>query len=278
MMNKRGAFGKLLTYAVLTFGALVCLFPFYWMLRTALADISELFQPDPALLPAVFNWNTFRDAMGAQPFDRFFLNSAIITGANLAGVLLTASLCAYGFSRLDWPGRDKVFGLLLTALMLPYAVLMIPHFVGWNYLGLTDTFAPLIVPAFLGGGVFNIFLLRQFFMTIPRDLDEAAFIDGASHLRVFSSIILPIGKQSLIVVGLFTFLANWNDYLAPVIYLSSEKNYTLMLGLTLFQGQYNAQWNLMMAAVSLVVLPSLVLFLFAQRYFVEGIAMTGVKG
>jgi multiple sugar transport system permease protein len=277
-MSKKNTLGNILTYAALVLGAVICLFPFYWMIRTALVDTSEVFQPVPDLFPSNLHWTNFIDALSAQPFGRFFMNSAIITISNMIGVLLTASLCAYGFSRFDWPGRNKIFGFLMTALMLPYAVIMIPHFVGWNYLGLTDTFAPLIIPAFFGGGVFNIFLLRQFFMSIPRELDEAAFMDGASHLRVYSSVILPLSKQALIVVGLFTFLANWNDYLAPVIYLSSEKNYTLMLGLTLFQGEYSAQWNYMMAAVTLVVLPSLILFLFAQRHFIEGIAMTGIKG
>ncbi|MDU5950775.1 MAG: carbohydrate ABC transporter permease, partial [Paenibacillus macerans] len=181
-------------------------------------------------------------------------------------------VCAYSFSRITWPGRDKIFGFILTGLMMPFFVVMIPHFLGWKTLHLTDTLVPLIAPAWFGGGVFNIFLLRQFFLTIPREMD------GAGHFRIYWNVIMPLGKQSLIVVGMLTFLANWNDYLAPMVFISSEKNYTLMLGLTLFKGTYSAQWHLMMAATAIIVLPSLAVFLVGQRYFVEGIAMSGVKG
>ena len=277
-MKKNSNITNTLIYIVLITGAAASIFPFYWMLRTAVVSAGSIFSPDIQILPPEFKLDNFKDAMTAQPFARYFLNTVIITGINIIGVLLTSSLCAYGFSRLDWPGRNKVFGVMLTALMLPYSVLMIPHFIGWSFLGLTDTFAPITIPAFFGGGLFNIFLLRQFFMGIPREMDEAAFVDGANHLKIYWSIILPLSKQSLIVVGLFTFLNNWNDYLAPMIYISSEKRFTLMLGLNQFIGGYNAQWNLMMAAVAIIVLPSLILYLFAQRYFIEGIAMTGVKG
>ena len=266
------------TYIILIIGAITCAFPFYWMLRTAVVSAGSIFSPDIQLLPTEFKLENFKDALTAQPFGTYFLNTLIITVINIVGVLLTSSMCAYGFSRLSWPGRDKVFGVMMTALMLPFSVLMIPHFIGWSYLGLTDTIAPITVPAFFGGGLFNIFLLRQFFLGIPKEMDEAAYVDGANHWKIFWSIILPLSKQSLIVVGLFTFLANWNDYLAPMIYLSSEKKFTLMLGLNQFMGGYNAQWNLMMAAVTIVVIPSLLLYLFAQKYFIEGIAMTGVKG
>jgi len=277
-MTKKRLLPKVFIYLLLIGGTAFALFPFYWMLRTALVGSDSIFEVTPTFFPKHLQIHNFMDAMQAQPFDRFFLNSSIVTLANIVGVLLSSSLCAYGFSRVDWPGRDKVFGFMLTALMLPFAVVMIPQFIGWRTLHLTDTLAPLIIPAYFGGGLFNIFLLRQFYMGIPRDLDEAAFMDGANHLVVFSKIILPLSSQSMIVVGLFTFLNNWNDYLAPMIYLSSEKNYTLMLGLTLFQGAYSSQWNLMMAAVTIVVVPSLVVFLFAQKYFIQGITMTGVKG
>jgi multiple sugar transport system permease protein len=267
-----------LIYFILIVGTIITLFPLYWMIRTALVGSDQIFEAVPTFFPKNLEFHNFIDALQAQPFDKFFLNSGIVTVGNIIGVLLTSSLSAYGFSRVDWPGRDKVFGLMLTALMLPFAVVMIPQFIGWRLLDLTDSLAPLIIPAFFGGGLFNIFLLRQFFMGIPRDLDEAAYMDGANHFTVYLKIILPLSSQSMIVIGLFTFLNNWNDYLAPMMYLSSQKNYTLMLGLTLFQGSYSSQWNLMMAAVSIVVIPSLIVFLFAQRYFIEGITMTGVKG
>ncbi|WP_341277815.1 carbohydrate ABC transporter permease [Paenibacillus sp. FSL H8-0537] len=171
-----------------------------------------------------------------------------------------------------------MFGFILTGLMIPFFVVMIPQYVLWNALHLTDTFVPLIAPAWFGGGVFNIFLLRQFFLSIPAELDEAAKVDGAGHFRIYLQIILPIGKQAMIVVGLLTFLANWNDYLGPLAFITSESNYTLMQGLTLFQGSYSAQWHLMMAATSVIVIPSLIVFLVAQRHFIEGITMTGIKG
>lgn len=277
-MRKSSAISKILVYAILIIASITCAFPFYWMLRTAVVSAGSIFSPRLQILPPEFILTNFKDALTALPFGTYFLNTAFVTVVNIVGVLITSSMCAYGFSRIDWRGRDKVFGIMMTALMLPYSVLMIPHFIGWSFLGLTDSFAPLTWPAFFGGGLFNIFLLRQFFMGIPREMDEAAFVDGANYWKIYWSIILPLSKQSLIVVGLFTFLNNWNDYLAPMIYISTEKKFTLMLGLNQFMGGYNAQWNLMMAAVAVIVIPSLVLYLFAQKYFIEGIAMTGLKG
>ena len=269
---------KIIVYTILIVASLICIFPVYWMVRTAVVSSGSIFSPDLKLLPPEVLLDNFKDAMTVLPFGTYFINTIIVTLINVVGVLLTSSMCAYGFSRIDWPGRDKVFGVMMTALMLPLAVLMIPHFIGWSYLGLTDTFAPITIPAFFGAGLFNIFLLRQFFLGIPKAIDEAAYIDGASHFIIFWSIILPLSKQPLIVVGLITFLNNWNSYLEPMIYLSSENKFTLMLGLNQFMGGYNAQWNLMMAAVTIIVIPSLILYLFAQKYLIEGIATTGIKG
>lgn len=277
-MKLRAFAGRLALYVILSLGGLLFVFPFYWMLRTAFMGMDGLFQIPPAFVPKSFELDNFVEALSSNPFGRYFWNSTVVTVLSIAGVVLSSSLCAYSFSRISWAGRDKVFGFILTGLMLPFFVVMIPHFLGWKFLHLTDTLVPLIAPAWFGGGVFNIFLLRQFFLTIPRDMDEAAKMDGAGHFRIYWNIIMPISKQSLIVIGMLTFLANWNDYLAPMVFISSEKNYTLMLGLTLFQGTYSAQWHLMMAATAIIVLPSLIVFLVGQRYFVEGIAMSGVKG
>lgn len=266
-----------LIYIILIILSIMFFFPFYWMLRTAVVDAGSIFSPEIKIFPPQIKLENFINALTVQPFVRYFLNTSVITVLNIIGVLLSSSLCAYGFSRLHWPGRDKIFGILLSALMLPYSVMMIPHFIGWNYLGLTNTFAPLIVPAYFGGGLFNVFLMRQFFLGIPYELDEAAYIDGAGRFRIYLSVIVPLSKQVFIVVGLFTFLTCWNDYLAPIIYLSSDKKFTLMLGLNQFIGAYNAQWNLMMAAVAIVIFPSLVLYLFAQKHFVAGITMSGIK-
>lgn len=269
---------RLSLYAVLSAGGLVFVFPFYWMLRTAFVGMDGLFAIPPDIVPDSLRFDNFAKALSSNPFGRYFWNSTVVTALSIAGVVLSSSVCAYSFSRITWPGRDKIFGFILTGLMMPFFVVMIPHFLGWKTLHLTDTLVPLIAPAWFGGGVFNIFLLRQFFLTIPREMDEAAKMDGAGHFRIYWNVIMPLGKQSLIVVGMLTFLANWNDYLAPMVFISSEKNYTLMLGLTLFQGTYSAQWHLMMAATAIIVLPSLAVFLGGQRYFVEGIAMSGVKG
>ncbi|MGZ7446107.1 carbohydrate ABC transporter permease [Paenibacillus sp. TH7-28] len=277
-MKVRKIAARLSFYAVLTLGGLVFVFPFYWMLRTAFVGMDGLFAIPPDIVPDSLRFDNFAEALSSNPFGRYFWNSTVVTVLSIAGVVLSSSVCAYSFSRISWLGRDKIFGFILTGLMMPFFVVMIPHFLGWKTLHLTDTLVPLIAPAWFGGGVFNIFLLRQFFLTIPREMDEAAKMDGAGHFRIYWNVIMPIGRQSLIVVGMLTFLANWNDYLAPMVFISSEKNYTLMLGLTLFQGTYSAQWHLMMAATAIIVLPSLAVFLVGQRFFVEGIAMSGVKG
>ncbi|MGC3998009.1 MAG: carbohydrate ABC transporter permease [Anaeromyxobacter sp.] len=276
--GRRRGLGRTATYAALVALALVFLFPYYWMVRSSLVDLGSIFEPSPSLLPRRPSADNYATALTMFPFGRFFLNSLVVAVLTVAGTLLSASLCAFGFSRLRWKGRDWVFSTVLTGMMLPFFVVMIPHFVMWRWLGLTDSLTPLIAPAWFGGGVFNIFLLRQFFLGIPRELDEAALLEGATPLQVFLHIIVPLSKPALIVVGLLTFLASWNDYLAPIIFITSEDKYTLMLGLNLFLGSYTAQWNYLMAATCIIVLPSLALFAVAQRYLMEGIVMTGLKG
>ena len=216
--------------------------------------------------------------MTELPFGRYALNTLIITLFSMVGVLLTSSLAAYGFARLRFPGRDVIFMVLLSTLMLPYAVIMIPQYIMFKYLGWIDTYLPLIVPNWFGGGVFNIFLLRQFFRTIPVDLSEAARIDGASELRIYWQIMLPLAGPALAVVAIFTFINTWNDFLGPLIYLSSQTNYTIALGLATFKGMYATQWHYLMAASTVMIVPIIVLFFLAQRYFVQGIVLTGVKG
>jgi multiple sugar transport system permease protein len=265
-------------YPPLVLLACLFLFPFYWMVKSALVDLGSIFEPTPSLLPHDPTLENFVTALTMFPFGRFFLNSLIVSLLTVAGTLLTASMCAFSFSRLRWRWRNRVFSVVLTGMMLPFFVVMIPQFIMWRHLGLTNGFAPLVAPAWFGGGVFNIFLLRQFFLGIPRELDEAAILDGASAVRVFVSIVLPLSKPALIVVGLLTFVSSWNDYLAPLIFITSEDKYTLMLGLNMFLGGYTAQWNYLMAATCAVVLPSIVIFLVAQKYLLEGIVMTGLKG
>jgi multiple sugar transport system permease protein len=213
-----------------------------------------------------------------MPFHLFFLNTMTIIVGALAGVLLTSSLVAFGFARLRFPGKTVLFGLLLSTMMLPSIVTLIPQFILFKQLGWYNTFLPLIVPYWFGGGAFNVFLMRQFFMTIPTEMDEAARIDGASDFTIFWRIMLPLSGPVLATVGVLGFLHFWNDFLGPLIYIVSMEKRTLALGLRAFQGLYSTQWNLMMAASTVMVIPVIALFFAAQRYFVKGVVLTGLTG
>lgn len=267
-----------LTYVFLIAISAICLLPLYWMVRSSLMKLNQIFIMPPIWVPSPLVLENYVKAMTMVPFGRYFLNTIIIVVGGLSGTLITATMCGYAFARLQWPGRNIVFACIISSMMLPYAVTLIPTFLGWQMVGALDTFYPLVVPAWFGGGVFNIFLLRQFFRTIPLDLDEAALIDGANYPTILLKIIIPLTKPALIVVGLFTFMSYWNDFLGPLVYLNNEKMFTVSLGLTVFKGMYNAQWHLMMAASTVVIAPVLVVFFIGQKYFIEGIALTGMKG
>ena len=277
---------KFLRNAIAFLLALIWLVPFYWMVRSALMDMTQIFKYPPVLFPNPIHWENFSTALTALPFFDYIRNTFVIVFFCVAGIVISCSLSAYGLARVQWKGRDTVFYILMTSIMLPYFAVLIPNFIMWSSLNLNNTFFPLIVPSWFGvgtssvfgGGMFNIFLLRQFFRSIPRELDEAAFVDGAGHWIIFSKIILPLSMPSLICVGLFTFLNTWNDLINPLIYLSKEKFYTIQLGLRTYIGMYNAQWHLLMAAAVFVILPVMIVFLFGQKYFVEGIVTTGLKG
>src|SRR5690606_29193706 len=234
--------------------------------------------PFPTRRSSDLAFDNFSGSLTQVPFLRYFANTLLIEVGVLIGTLLSCSLAAFSFARVRWRRRNLVFGLLMTGVMLPYAVTLIPTFLFWQALGLIDTYVPLILPHFFGHTVFNIFLLRQFFLSIPYELDESAYIDGANPLQVYWLIVLPLSKPALAVVGVFTFLNVWNDYLGPLIYLNSSDKYTLAMGLASFQGTYTAQWGYLMAAATVVIAPVIVLFAFAQKYFVEGITLTGLKG
>lgn len=265
-------------YAICLGGSAVMLIPLIWTLRSSVMSINQIFVFPPEWIPNPWQWNNYPDVFDTVPFFRYFRNTLTIVVPVVLGTVITSSLAAYGFSRLRWPGRDWVFGLLMTTLMLPYAVTLIPTFLLWSELGLINTYYPLTVPAWFGGGAFNIFLLRQFFRTIPLDLDEAAVIDGANPMRILWDIVIPLSRPALIAVVIFSTLATWNDFLNPLIYINDSDKFTLALGLAQFKGLYNSEWHLLMAASTLVVAPILALFFVAQRYFVEGIALTGIKG
>ncbi|GAA2759302.1 carbohydrate ABC transporter permease [Actinopolymorpha rutila] len=272
--------GRLVLYVVLVLGAVPTMLPFVWLVRSALMGDNQIFIAPPEWIPKPFEWANFSGALTAQPFLRYFLNTMLIELFAVTGTVLTCSVAAFSFARLRWRGRNVVFALLLSSVMLPYAVTLIPTFVMWRSLGALDTFLPLTVPAWFagaGGGVFNVFLLRQFFLTIPFELDEAAYIDGASPWKVFAMIIMPLSKPALVVVTIFTFIGVWNDFLGPLLYLSDESKYTLALGLASFQSVYTAQWGYLMAASAAVIAPIIVLFFVLQRYFIEGVTLTGIK-
>lgn len=265
-------------YLILICGSVLMLLPFAWLIRSSLMSDGQIFVFPPQWIPHPFEWANYVESLTEVPFFNYFKNTMIIEIGVVPGTLLTAGLSAYSLARLQWKGKRIVFALIISTLMLPYAVTLIPTFIMWKWVGAVNTFWPLIVPAWFGGGAFNVFLLRQFFLSIPRELDEAAYMDGATPWYVFWKIIVPLSKPAFVAVGIFTFIAVWNDFLSPVIYLNSDSKFTLALGLAQFLGQYQQQWGYLMAASTAVLLPIVILFFVLQRYFVEGITLTGTKG
>jgi multiple sugar transport system permease protein len=270
--------GRALVWFLLLSGSLLMTLPFLWMVSTSLKETAQVWVFPPQWIPNPVRWQNYTEALTILPFGRYALNTLIITVVTTVGVVLTSSLCAYGFARIQFPGRDLIFMIVLTAIMIPYAVLLIPHYIMFRTLGWIDTYLPLTVPVWFGGGAFNIFLLRQFFRTIPAELSDAARIDGSSELGIYWRIIMPLAGPALAAVAIFTVLNAWNDFLGPLVYISSQDKFTLALGLAQFRGLYATQWQYLMAASTVVVVPTLVLFFLAQRYFIQGVVLTGLKG
>ena len=264
-------------YVLLGLGSLAFLFPLLWMVTTALKPDTQLFAYPPEWIPRPPIWSNFRDAIEYFPFWRYFWNSTVVTVLSVTGQVLSASVVAYGFAKLRWPGRDLVFFFVLATLMIPSQVTMIPQFVIFTWLDWVDTLLPLFVPSFFGGGAFNVFLFRQYYRTIPREYNDAARIDGASEWRIYWQIILPQSKPVIATASIFAFLWTWNDFMGPVIYLHSPENFTLPIGLRAFQQQTGTEWDLLMAASLIVMLPVIILFFALQRYFVQGMAMSGLN-
>lgn len=269
-----------LTYLILGAGALVFLVPFFWMIGTSLKEQSEVYSLPPTFIPKTFRWQNFPDGWNHPDtmFPLWTANTLLITIGVMFGVLITASLCAYGFARLNFPGRDFWFMLVLASIMLPGPVTLIPLFVGYQRIGWLNTFKPLIIPAWFGGGAFNIFLLRQFFKGIPIELEEAAIMDGASRFRIWWQIFLPLSKPALATIAVFTFQSVWNDFYGPLIFLSTNTKFTLAIGINQFKGLYNTQVPLMMAMSFIMVIPMIIVFFFAQKLMIRGVVLSGIKG
>ncbi|MBE7550731.1 MAG: carbohydrate ABC transporter permease [Anaerolineales bacterium] len=254
------------------------LLPFIWLLSSSLKLEQRVFQFPPQWIPDPIQWINYYDALIAKPFHIYLKNTLFIAVLNQIAILLAASFCAYGFARIEFPGRDFWFGIVLATMMLPYFVVMVPQFVMFTRLGWVDTFLPLTVPFFFGGGAFNIFLFRQFFRSLPKELSDAARIDGCSEFDIYWRIMLPLSKPALITVAIFTFLFTWNDFIGPLLYLSSPDKQTVALGLASFRGVMRSQLHLLMAAAAAMTIPVIILFFFLQRYFIRGVVMSGLKG
>ena len=271
--------GKFVAFVVLSFMALVSIFPFVWMISTSLKGQGQIFAWPPELIPDPVVWSNYPDVFDQMPFHRFFFNTAFYTSAVVAGQLLFCSLAGYAFARLQFPGRDVIFVLYLATLMIPATVTFVPSFILMREFGWYNTIWAMTIPGMLGSA-FGTFLMRQFMLTIPSELDDAAVIDGASKLRIYLQIIVPLTKPAMAVLAVFTITTVWNDFIWPLIMLADEELYTLTLGLASFQGgmQSYTYWAGLMAAATMTITPLVLIFIFAQRFFTEGISLTGMGG
>lgn len=276
-MNLRWFLTKFVGRLVLFIISIIYLVPIFWMFTTSIKDMSQVMAYPPVWWPNPPKWQNYIKAVNYIPFGQYTLNTIVIAVGNILGVLVSAPLVAYSISKIRWKGRDVLFLIILSTILIPFPVTMIPVFIVFSRLGWINTFRPLIIPAFFGGA-FNIFLLRQFFMTIPEELSDAARIDGASEFGIYSRIMLPLIKPILIVISLFTFLGSWNDFMGPLIYLQNEAKYTLALGLQMYRSTNYVEWPLLMAASTIVVIPTIIAFYFTQNTIVESVTLTGLKG
>lgn len=277
-MKTRSRFQKVLTFGILTAGAIILLSPIWWMVITSFKSMGEIMTYPPTFWPEEWLFENYLYTWETANFTRYTLNTLLIASVSVFANVLSNSFIAYGFAKIDFRGKKILFALLLATMMLPGFVTLIPTYILFAKLGWLNTYLPLMVPPFFGSA-FNIFLLRQFYITIPNELSEAAQIDGASHIYIWRKIMLPIAKPALATIAVFSFNGAWNDFLGPLLYLNDEKLYTLQIGLQIFKGQVATQWNYMMAGSLLVLLPVIILFFLFQRYFIEGMNLNaGSKG
>jgi len=263
-------------HLVLLIAAAAMVIPFLWMISTSLKRPREIYVWPPALFPHEVFWSNYPESWAAAPFGRFYLNSLFVALSVTGGQLITCTLAAYAFARLNFPGRDLIFVAFLGTMMIPGQVTMIGAFQVIHWLGWADSYYALIVPGL--ASAFGTFLLRQFFLTLPTELEDAARIDGAGRLGIIRHVIIPLSTPALATLGIFTFMGVWNDFMWPLVVMNTESHYTVQLGLAVFRDQRSTVWNLLMAGTVSATLPILFIFFFAQRYFIRGIALTGLKG
>jgi multiple sugar transport system permease protein len=271
---------RLSARAVLILVAAAFVLPLYWMVVTALKTGQELTAFPPTLFPSSLEWHNFVDTVNFIPFGRYFLNTVLITALSVVGAVFSSLVVAYGFSHIEWPGRDFLFYVVVATIFIPFPVTIVPLFILFAKLGWIDTYLPLIVPMWFGAafpGPLYIFLLRQYLKQIPLELTDAARVDGAREWQVLLHVVLPLARPALAVVAIFATVYAWNDFLGPLIYLQDESRYTLAIGLQFYRSQYDVEFNLLMGASTLVILPLVVLFLVFQRQFIEGATVGSLK-
>lgn len=267
-------------HLILIIAGIFFVFPLYWLLSTSLKADVQIMKVPPVWIPNPVQWKNYLDMWTFFPFFLFLKNTLVIVILSMAGVLVTSPLVGYSFARLRWPGRDFFFLIVLGTLMLPSQVTMIPLYLLFNKLGWVNTSLPLWVPAWFGGGAFYIFLIRQFLLSIPKDLEESAFMDGAGYWRIYTHIMIPLIQPVLTTIAIFQFMGAWNDFIGPLIYLSDQAKFTLSLGLRIFQQQTTkaqGEIGMMMAATTIMVIPVIAFFFLAQKRFIEGVVLTGLK-
>lgn len=277
MMLKKQPLLSILLYLLLSIGSVAMLFPFIWMVSTSFKSDIQLYAWPPVWLPLPLQVENYVRAFTKLPFGLWFGNTALVTLLSVCGTLLSCTVAAYGFARYRAPGRTALFMIMISTMMIPWTVVMIPKFFLFTQIGWVNSFLPLTVPTFLGNA-FYVFLLRQFFLTVPPDTEEAAKIDGAGVFSILWHVVLPVTVPVLITVAIFQFDAAWNDFLQPLIYLNKQELFTIALGMNFFNGQFEVQWNYLMAVACVAMLPTVILFFIGQKYFVQGIALTGMKG
>lgn len=272
--KRQDKIGKIIIYIILIAVSMLLIAPLLWMVSTSLKPMEEIVRFPPTLFPETVVWSNYLQTIQAFPFFRYMGNTLFITFFVVLGNVVSNSFIAYGFAKIEFPGKKLLFALVLATMMVPGFVTMIPQYIIFARLNWVGTYLPLIVPAFFGSA-FNIFLMRQFYLSVNNELIEAAKIDGANHIYIWSHLMIPLTKPALITIGIMSFNGAWNDFLGPLLYITEESMYTLQIGLQSFSNQSTTQWNYLMAGATLVLIPSILLFFFAQKYFIEGMDLTG---